>query len=192
MEHKMISLPYDYNALEPYIDAETMHAHYDKHYKTYTEKMNAVLAKYPQLTDPPETLMKRLKTLSMDEKDRMMFQNQGGGYINHSFFWTVMGPKKEIDENLVARIEKKFGSVPEFKNQFSTLATNIFGSGWAWLVDNGKGELEMYSTPNQNSPYLNGHTPLITLDVWEHAYYLKYQNRRSEYIQNWWNVVKLV
>ena len=103
-----------------------------------------------------------------------------------------MGPKKERDENLVGRIENKFGNVDEFKNQFSTLAANIFGSGWAWLVDNGKGELEMYSTPNQNSPYLNGHTPLITLDVWEHAYYLKYQNRRLKYIENWWNVLKLI
>ena len=192
MEHKMISLSYDYNALEPYIDSETMHFHYDKHYKTYTEKMNGVLAKYPQLTEAPEALMKKIKSLPMDEKDRLMFQNQGGGYINHSFFWTIMGPKKERDENLVGRIENKFGNVDEFKNQFSTLAANIFGSGWAWLVDNGKGELEMYSTPNQNSPYLNGHTPLITLDVWEHAYYLKYQNRRLKYIENWWNVLKLI
>ncbi len=193
MIYKLLPLSYGYDALEPYIDAKTMEIHYTKHHQAYTDKLNAVLAKYPAIADKPlEELMKNIQTLAMDAKDKMMLQNNGGGFINHNFFWTIMGPKKERDEALIARIEKKFGSLDEFKKIFSETAVNHFGSGWAWLVDNEKGGLELYSTANQDSPYLKNHTPLITLDLWEHAYYLKYQNRRVEYVQNWWNVLKLL
>jgi len=187
------ALPYEYNALEPYIDETTMRLHHDKHHQTYVDKLNGVLEKYEVFQKTPvEELLGRLKTLNMDEKDRMMLKNHGGGHINHAFFWTIMGPKKTIDKNLVDRITKRFGSVDDFKKQFTDLAVAHFGSGWAWLVENSKKELEMYTTPNQDSPYLMGHTPLICVDVWEHAYYLKYQNRRAEYITNWWNVLTLL
>jgi Fe-Mn family superoxide dismutase len=116
----------------------------------------------------------------------------GGGHVNHAFFWTIMGPKKNPDKLLIDRITKKFGSVDAFKKLFTDAAVGHFGSGWAWLVENEKKDLELYTTPNQDSPYLSGHTPLITLDLWEHAYYLKYQNRRAEYVANWWNVLKLL
>ena len=186
-------LPYAYNALEPFIDAKTMEIHHDKHHKAYVDKLNVVLAKYPKFEKTPiEDLLKKLPVLTMDEKDRTALKNMGGGHINHAFFWTVMGPKKEIDKKLIARIEKKFCSVESFKKLFTEIASSHFGSGWAWLVENKKKELEMYSTPNQDSPFLQGHTPIITLDLWEHAYYLKYQNRRAEYVATWWNVLKLI
>jgi Fe-Mn family superoxide dismutase len=186
-------LPYAYNALEPFIDAKTMEIHHDKHHQAYVDKLNVVLAKYPIIANMPvEKILAKLNSLSMDEKDRTALKNMGGGHINHAFFWTVMGPKKEIDEKLIARIEKKFCSVESFKKLFTEIASSHFGSGWAWLVENNKKELEMYSTPNQDSPFLQGHTPIITLDLWEHAYYLKYQNRRAEYVATWWNVLKLI
>jgi superoxide dismutase, Fe-Mn family len=192
----MITLPlltYPYNALEPFIDTETMKIHHTKHHQTYVDKLNTVLEKYEMMKNiPTEDLLRRLNTLQMDEKDRTALKNSGGGHINHAFFWTIMGPKKMADKSLNDRIVKTFGSINNFKEQFTQLAINHFGSGWAWLVLNGKNELEMYTTPNQDSPYLSGHTPLIALDVWEHAYYLKYQNRRAEYVANWWNVLKLI
>jgi len=187
------ALPYAYDALEPFIDTETMHIHHSKHHQAYIDKLNAVLEKYDLLKKTPvENLLQRLKTFNMDEKDRTVIKNSGGGHINHAFFWTIMGPEKSIDKLLVERITHTFGSVDDFKKRFTDLAVNHFGSGWAWLVDNGNNELEMYTTPNQDSPYLSGHTPKISLDVWEHAYYLKYQNRRAEYVANWWNVLKLI
>ncbi len=193
MIHQLPKLTYEYNALEPHIDAQTMEIHHTKHHQAYVTNLNTVLAKYPALADRELVdLIKNLKTLTMDEKDRTMLQNNGGGHLNHSFFWDIMGPKKAIDEELKSRIEKKFGSVEEFKTQFTQIATTRFGSGWAWLVEDGKKELQLYSTPNQDSPYMSGHLPLIGLDVWEHAYYLKYQNRRPDYIKSWWNVLKLI
>lgn len=193
MKYTLPPLPYAYNALEPYIDEMTMKIHHDKHHQAYIDKLNIVLEKYPDLSNKKlEDLTRDILNLGMEEKDIILLQNHGGGHLNHTFFWTIMGPKKETDAKLIARIEKHFGSLDEFKDLFSTTALNVFGSGWAWLVENSKGELEVYSTANQNSPYLNNHTPLIGLDVWEHAYYLKYQNRRVEYIKNWWNVLKLL
>jgi superoxide dismutase, Fe-Mn family len=186
-------LPYAYDALEPYIDARTMEIHYTKHHQAYVDKLNAVLTKYPLLDAMPvEELLAKLSSLAMDEKDRTALKNSGGGHVNHAFFWTVMGPKKTPDKNLVDRISQKFGSIDAFKKLFTEVAVGHFGSGWAWLVENKKKELEIYSTPNQDSPYLVGHTPIIALDLWEHAYYLKYQNRRAEYVANWWSVLKLL
>ncbi len=193
MKHILPKLSYEYNALEPFIDAQTMELHYSKHHQAYIDKLNGVLEKYPQYSEQPvDRLMKDILILDMEKKDLVIFQNHGGGHLNHTFFWSIMGPKKERDESLIARIEKTFGSVDEFKEIFTNTALNCFGSGWAWLVENDKKELEVYSTANQNSPHINKHIPLIGIDVWEHAYYLKYQNRRAEYIKNWWNVLKLI
>lgn len=193
MKYTLPKLRYEYNVLEPCIDAKTMEIHHTKHHQAYVDKLNAVLIKYPNHSDKPlEDLMRNISTLDIDEKDAVILQNNGGGHLNHSFFWVIMGPKKERDEKLIARIKKTFGSIDEFKTVFENAAINCFGSGWAWLVENDKKELKVYSTANQNSPYLNNHKPLIGIDVWEHAYYIKYQNKKTEYVKNWWNVLKLV
>ena len=136
--------------------------------------------------------MKGLDALKIDEKDKTAIRNHGGGHLNHSLFWQIMGPTKGKDEALITEIEKTFGSVDEFKKLFSEVAATHFGSGWAWLTRNEAGKLLLYPLPNQDSPYLKNHTPIIGLDIWEHAYYLKYQNRRAEYIEAWWNVLKLI
>lgn len=191
--YELPKLPYDYNALEPYIDAQTMEIHHTKHHQTYVDKLNGVIKDHPQLQgmDLVE-LMKGLNSMKLDESCKKMIRNHGGGHLNHSFFWNLMDPAHKKDEELVKRIESTFGSMDAFKEQFNTAAANQFGSGWAWLVEDENKALKIYSTPNQDSPYLNGHTPLIGIDVWEHAYYLKYQNKRPEYIKNWWSVIKLV
>ncbi len=186
-------LPYGYDALEPYIDAKTMEIHYTKHHQAYVDKLNAAVEKYPELADMDvEDLLTNIKTLKVDDKDRLAIQNHGGGHANHSFFWTIMGSQKAEDEKLIDEIDNAFGSVDEFKKKFTETAVSRFGSGWAWLVRDQGGKLQVYSTGNQDSPLSQGHTPIITLDVWEHAYYLKYQNKRAEYIENWWNVLKLL
>ncbi|OGN19362.1 MAG: superoxide dismutase [Candidatus Yanofskybacteria bacterium RIFCSPLOWO2_02_FULL_45_10] len=186
-------LAYAYDALEPYIDAQTMELHHTKHHQTYIDKLNAVLEKYPEIADEPvEELLAELDTLKVEETDRLAIRNHGGGHANHLLFWEIMGPNKVIDQKLVNDINAKFGSTEEFKKQFTDLATKLFGSGWVWLARNRGDGLELYTTANQDSPWLKGHTPLIGLDVWEHAHYLKYQNRRAEYIENWWQVLKLI
>jgi Fe-Mn family superoxide dismutase len=193
MKYTLPPLPYGYNALEPYIDAKTMEIHYTKHHQTYVDKLNAVIEKYPDLAERSlEDLLKNIKSLKVDDKDRTAIQNHGGGHANHSFFWQIMGPKKEVDEKLVANINAAFGSVEEFKKKFADAAAARFGSGWAWLVRDDNGKLDVYSTANQDSPLMQNHTPIIGLDVWEHAYYLKYQNKRPDYINAWWNVLKLI
>ncbi|MDR3642498.1 MAG: superoxide dismutase [Candidatus Doudnabacteria bacterium] len=193
MKHTLPPLPYGYDALEPYIDAKTMEIHYTKHHQAYIDKLNAALEKYPELQDMAvEVLLKNIKTLKVEDKDRMAIQNHGGGHANHSFFWQIMGPQKEVDKKLVSEIESAFGSSDEFKKKFTDAAASRFGSGWAWLVKKADGKLDVYSTGNQDSPLMAGDTPVIGLDVWEHAYYLKYQNKRPDYITAWWNVLKLV
>ena len=192
MTYELPDLNYDYDALEPYIDTKTMKTHHQKHHQGYTDKMNAVLEKYPDIAeDPIEELLANLDDLEMAEKDKIKLRQNGGGFVNHRLFWDIMGPEKNVDEELVSEIKETFGSTEEFKEKFNKAAGSVFGSGWAWLVrtDNG---LEIYSTANQNSPYLNGDEPVIGLDVWEHAYYLEYQNERGSYIDNWWNVVSIV
>ncbi len=198
MPHTLPKLPYAYDALEPYIDAQTMEIHYTKHHQAYIDKLNAVLEKYPDLAKKSlEDLIGNLHDLPMNEEDRKTLKNNGGGHVNHSLFWQIMGPKKEVNQVLLEEIKKEFGSVEEFKKNFSDIAAKHFGSGWAWLVRDESGKLKIYSLPNQDSPlmhppHLNGHTPVLGLDVWEHAYYLKYQNRRQEYIDAWWKVLKLL
>lgn len=182
------------------MDAETMEIHYSKHHQTYLDKLNEVLAKYPDLSGSAvltadgsaEDLLKNLKTLHVEEADRKKIQNFGGGFVNHNFFWSVMGPEKKIDEALVAEIAAAFGSVESFKKIFGDAAKSHFGSGWAWLVRDEANTLKVYTLPNQDSPLTLGHTPLLVLDVWEHAYYLKYRNKRPDFVEAWWNVVKIV
>lgn len=188
----MFSLPklnYSYDALEPYIDAKTMEIHHTKHHQTYTDKLNAALEKHPDLQDKDiRELLTNLDNIPEDIKSAV--RNNGGGYLNHWVFWEIMSPKGggEPEGELAEKIKTDFGSFEEFKEKMTDAAISRFGSGWAWLVlDNGK--LDVVSTPNQDNPISDGKEPLLGVDVWEHAYYLKYQNKRPEYLEAWWNVV---
>jgi len=193
MQHTLPKLNYTYQALEPYFDKATMEIHHTKHHQAYVDNLNKVLAKYPQYAEGDLTnLMRDYANLEMAEADKIILKNHGGGHLNHSFFWSILGPKKELDRELIVQIEKEYRSLGEFRDIFTQTAMSHFGSGWAWLVRDKLGKLQIYSTPNQDSPALNGDTPLIGLDLWEHAYYLKYQNRRAEYIQAWWHTLKLL
>ncbi len=193
MKFELPKLPYSYDALEPYIDARTMEIHHTKHHQTYVDKLNAALEKYPDLQSKSvEDLLRNLDKLKVAEADRTAIRNHGGGHANHSLFWQIMGPKKEIDEKLVDEIKSTFGSIEEWKKEFTDLATKLFGSGWVWLARDEHSKLHMHQMSNQDSPYLHGHTPILGLDVWEHAYYLKYQNKRPEYIEAWWQVLRLL
>ncbi len=192
----MYTLPelgYAYDALEPHIDARTMEIHHTKHHQGYTNNLNTVLEKYLALAETPvEKLLQTLDSLDMDAGDKTTLRNNGGGYLNHKLFWEIMNPNNKKDDALVAEITETFGSLEAMKETFNKNAGSQFGSGWSWLVRNAEGKLELYGTANQDSPYLKGHTPLLGLDVWEHAYYLKYQNNRGDYVGEWWNVVKLI
>lgn len=182
-------LPYDYNALEPHIDARTMEIHYTKHHQGYVDKLNAALEKTPELLELPiETLLKEAPKLSDDIRQTVI--NNGGGHANHSLFWAVMHPEGggEPKGDFGDVIKNTFGAFAQFKEKFNQAALGRFGSGWAWLIKEGSA-LSIMSTANQDSPIMQGKIPILGLDVWEHAYYLKYQNRRSEYIDAWWNVV---
>jgi Fe-Mn family superoxide dismutase len=182
------ALPYEYDALEPHFDAATMQLHHTKHHQTYVDKYNAMLETHAELADRPlEELMGSLDSLPKDVAT--VVRNHGGGHLNHSLFWESLSPSPMTPEGeLAAALDKTFGSVEKFQEQLTAAATGHFGSGWAWLVSSA-GELKIITTPNQDSPYLQGLTPLLGLDVWEHAYYLKYQNRRPEYIAAFWKVV---
>jgi Fe-Mn family superoxide dismutase len=189
MAFELPKLPYAYNALEPYIDAQTMELHHTKHHNTYVTKLNEALTKHPELGDRSlEQLLGNLNAIPEDIRGAV--RNHGGGTWNHNMFWEIMGPNAGgmPTGNLAAALESNFGSFNAFKSEFDNAATTLFGSGWAWLVKRGGG-LAVVTTPNQDNPLSQGMTPVMGLDVWEHAYYLKYQNRRPEYIANWWNVV---
>lgn len=194
MKHELPKLNYDYSALEPYIDAKTMEIHHTKHHQTYVDKLNVALDKYPDLQGKPvEELLINLTSLTVDEADRIAIRNHGGGHYNHSLFWKYLDPSNQKDELLTKEIALTFGSVDEFKKQFNDSATKLFGSGWTWLVrDNTNSKLKIQNLPMQDSPLMLGLQPIFGLDVWEHAYYLKYQNKRAEYIENWWHILKLI
>jgi len=182
-------LPYDFAALEPHIDAKTMEIHHGKHHQTYVNNLNAAIEKAPELASKSlDDLMRGVN--KAPEAVRTMIRNNGGGHWNHSMFWQIMAPKAggEPGGNLGAAIKSAFGDFAKFREQFSAAGVGRFGSGWAWLINNG-GKLSISSTPNQDNPLMDGQKAIMGLDVWEHAYYLKYQNRRPEYIQAWWNVV---
>jgi len=188
MSYTVPPLPYDYNALEPHIDEATMRVHHDKHHQAYVDKANAALEGTEFADKGVEDLIKNLDSLPADKQAPL--RNNGGGHFNHSLFWEWMAPNAggEPTGALAQAIESAFGSFDDFKAKFKDGGVNQFGSGWSWLVHDGSG-LALVSTPNQNNPLTDGKTPLLGVDVWEHAYYLKYQNRRPDYIDAWWNVV---
>ena len=189
MAFELGKLPYAVDALEPYIDAQTMSIHHDKHHQAYVTNLNAAIDKHPELAG--KSLEELLSDLNAIPEDiRMAVRNHGGGTWNHNMFWEIMGPKMggAPSGELTRALEAAFGSFDAFKAEFEKAATTRFGSGWAWLVKKGDG-LAVVSTANQDTPVSDGSTPILGIDVWEHAYYLKYQNRRPEYISNWWNVV---
>jgi superoxide dismutase, Fe-Mn family len=186
--HHLPDLPYSYDALEPHIDAKTMEIHHTKHHQGYIDKLNTALETYEDLnTLPLDQLMSKLDEVPQDIYQAV--RNNGGGHANHSLFWTILTPKPTKPTGPLAQaIKSTFGSLDDFKTAFSAEAAGRFGSGWAWLTLEA-GSLHVCSTPNQDNPLMEGNTPLLGLDVWEHAYYLKYQNRRADYIEAFWNLV---
>lgn len=181
-------LPYAYDALEPYIDAETMILHHDKHHATYVANANAALEKHPELGDDLEVILAELDKIPADIRQAVI--NNGGGALNHSLFWELLSPEKqEPTADVLAAIEEAFGSFEDFKTAFTQAATTRFGSGWAWLVVNKDGKLEVTSTANQDTPLSEGKKPILALDVWEHAYYLKYRNVRPNYIKAFFDII---
>lgn len=188
--HELLQLPYSYDALEPYIDARTMEIHYTKHHAAYVGKLNEALQSYPDLQSMPvEDLL--LGIQNVPEQIRTMVINNGGGYANHTLFWKIMKPQGggEPGRRIGEAIQSAFGGFQNFRDIFSKAAVGQFGSGWAWLIKDQSGKLSVIALPNQDSPLMQGFTPVLGLDVWEHAYYLKYQNRRVDYVEAWWNVV---
>ncbi|MEK6871682.1 MAG: superoxide dismutase [Nanoarchaeota archaeon] len=182
------NLPYSFDALEPYIDAKTMEIHHDKHHKAYVDKLNAAVegTKFSEMDIV--ALLKNIEQVPKDKHQAVI--NHGGGHANHSLFWEILSDNGgEPSEELLISIEEKFESFEKFKELFSAAATGLFGSGWVWLVVNQNRELEVRITPNQNSPYMDNQTPILGLDVWEHAYYLKYQNKRTDYIAAFFNII---
>ena len=188
MAYEVPDLPYDYGALEPHIDEQTMRVHHDKHHQAYVDKANAALEGTDWADKPVEEVLQNLKKLPKDKQTPV--RNNGGGHANHTFFWEIMSPDGggEPEGDLADAIKDKFGDFSSFQEEFVNAGVGQFGSGWAWLIHDGSG-LAVVSTPNQDTPVSDGNTPIIGCDVWEHAYYLKYQNKRPDYIDAWWNVV---
>ncbi|MUL36330.1 superoxide dismutase [Gloeocapsopsis dulcis] len=190
MAFELSSLPYNYDALEPYIDAQTMQLHHDMHHQTYVNNLNAAVEKHAELQSKSlEDLVRELNSIPDDVRSAV--RNSGGGHINHTMFWEIMGSNAggEPTGAVGEAIQDTFGDFETFKQRFNDAGTKQFGSGWVWLVRSPDGKLEVMSTPNQDSPITQGYFPIMGNDVWEHAYYLKYQNRRAEYLKQWWNVV---
>jgi Fe-Mn family superoxide dismutase len=188
MAYEVPPLPYDYDALEPHIDEATMKVHHDKHHQAYVDKANDALAGTEWEDKPIEEVLQNLDKLDDDKKK--VVRNNGGGHANHTFFWQIMSPDGggEPSGSVADAINDAFGSFDEFKEKFKAAGVGQFGSGWAWLVATGSG-VEITSTPNQDTPVMEGRTPILGVDVWEHAYYLKYQNKRPDYLDAFWNVV---
>ncbi len=194
MKYQLPELPYGFNALEPHIDSQTMDIHHQKHHGGYVDKLNAALEPYPELQEKAfEELISAIEKLPKDIQGAV--RNNGGGHLNHSLFWKLMSPngRRSPEGKLAEKIDETFGSLEEFKTAFAEAATKRFGSGWAWLIVTELGTLEIVSTPNQDNPLMDiaevHGAPILGLDVWEHAYYLKYQNKRADYIEAWWNTV---
>ena len=190
MAHQLPPLPYDFGALEPHIDAQTMQIHHDKHHGGYVSNLNAAVEKHKELASKSaEDLIKNLNAVPEDV--RTAVRNNGGGHVNHSMFWVIMKPKGggEPSGKLGDEIKKVFGSFSDFQSKFNDAGAKRFGSGWVWLVRTKDGKLDVISTPNQDNPMMDGHWPIMGNDCWEHAYYLKYKNVRGDYLKAWWNVV---
>ena len=194
MRHELPKLPYAYNALEPYIDTQTMELHHSKHHAGYVDKLNAALEKVPSEVreKPVDELIRSLN--DVPDEIRAPLRNFGGGHYNHSLFWTVLKPSAqggggEPEGEIAKAIDRDFGAFASFKEEFDKIATSLFGSGYAWLVVDDSGKLSVLPTQNQDCPLTNGLKPILVIDVWEHAYYLKYQNRRPEYVAAWWNII---
>jgi Fe-Mn family superoxide dismutase len=189
MAYEVPDLPYDYNALEPHIDEATMRVHHDKHHQAYVDKANAALEGTEWEGKPVEEVLQNLDSLPDDKRSAV--RNNAGGHANHSFFWQIMSPDGggEPSGALGNAINESFGGLDKLKEQVNAAGVGQFGSGWTWLVQDGSNGLKVVSTPNQDSPVSAGQTPLLGIDVWEHAYYLKYQNKRPDYLEAWWNVV---
>jgi Fe-Mn family superoxide dismutase len=189
MAHEVPPLPYDYNALEPHIDEQTMRLHHDKHHQAYVDNLNAALDGTDWADKPVEDVLQNLDSLPEDK--RMPVRNNGGGHWNHTFFWQLMSPDGggEPDGALKDAIDQAFGDVDTMKQQVNEAGVKRFGSGWTWVVRGGDGSLSVESTPNQDTPLMEGKTAVLGIDVWEHAYYLKYNNRRPDYLAAWWSVV---
>ena len=188
MQFELPKLPYSFDALEPVVDAKTMEIHHDKHHAAYVAKLNDAIAKHPELGNKSaEELLRDINNIPEDI--RTAVRNHGGGHVNHSLFWEIMTPKSvNPSETFVSEINKVFGSIDKMKESIVLNGMGQFGSGWSWLVVSG-GKLKVYATANQDSPLMNGDVPVLGIDVWEHVYYLKYQNKRDEYLKNWWSVV---
>ena len=191
MAFELSPLPYNYDALEPYIDTQTMQLHHDMHHQAYVNNLNTAVGKHSELESKSlEDLVREIN--SIPEDVRTAVRNNGGGHVNHTMFWQIMGPNAggEPSGAIAQVISDNFGDFESFKQQFNDAGTKQFGSGWVWLVRTSGGKYEITSTPNQDNPMTGGHFPIMGNDVWEHAYYLKYQNKRAEYLKQWWNVVK--
>ncbi len=191
MPFTLPGLPYASDALEPYIDRMTMEIHHDKHHGAYVTNVNKALESAPQLANKSTEELLANNLAIVPESIRTAVRNNGGGHLNHSMFWQIMGPKAggQPSGKLAEAIQSTFGSFDTFKEKLTAAGMGRFGSGWAWLIKDQSGKLDIYSTANQDSPIMEGKSPIMGVDVWEHAYYLKYQNRRAEYLAAWWNVV---
>lgn len=189
MAYELPDLPYKHDALEPHIDARTMEIHHGKHHQGYTNKLNKALEGHSFASLPVEDVLKKIDEVPEDIRQAVI--NNGGGYANHNLFWEILSPNGGGNPtgDVAKAIDEKFGSFDKFKDEFSAAAAGRFGSGWGWLCVDSSGNLVLTSTANQNSPYMDGLTPILGVDVWEHAYYLKYQNKRPEYLSAFWNVV---
>jgi Fe-Mn family superoxide dismutase len=189
MAYQVPPLPYDYSALEPYIDEQTMHLHHDKHHQAYVTNLNTALEKHSELQNKP--VIDILRDINKFPEDiRTVVRNDGGGHVNHTMFWEIMQPKggSQPTGHIGDAIKNTFGGHDSFQERFNDAGAKVFGSGWVWLVRK-DGKVEIITTPNQDSPFMQGYYPIMGNDVWEHAYYLKYQNRRADYLKAWWNVV---
>jgi len=189
MTYTLPNLPYSYEALEPHIDAKTMELHHSKHHNTYVTKLNAGLEKHPELLalDIYDLIS---KFNELPEEVKTVVKNHGGGHLNHSIFWEIMTPNySEPSENIKDTLGSEFGGFENFVTKFKEMATNLFGSGWTWVIKNSQGKIEIKNYSNQENPLMFGETPIMGIDVWEHAYYLKNQNRRNEYIESWFKVI---
>jgi len=189
MAFELPKLKYSYDSLEPHIDSKTMELHHSKHHQTYVTKLNAGLEKYPDLLNT-EIVDLISQTFNLPDDIKNIVKNHGGGHINHSLFWEIISPNPtEISEDIKNSLAKTFGSYEDFTKKFNDQALALFGSGWTWLIRNKEGNLEIKNYPNQENPIMYGEEPILGIDLWEHAYYLKNQNRRNEYLESWWKVL---